>query len=158
MLYKTVGALMLLCSGLWCARLLNARAEAALRQAEGMLSLLRAVKLRIDCYAESLPRILAALPQQMLADCGCFGDCPPQNFEELLARCALLDGESVAILSEFSAGFGRGYREEQVRACGYAIAQMETRRDALLRSLPSEKKRNVTLCLTCSLGLAILLF
>ena len=70
MAYKIIGALNLFVSGLWGAHLLNMRVEAALRQAEGILSLLRTVKLRVDCYAEALPEILSPISPETLRDCG----------------------------------------------------------------------------------------
>ena len=158
MAYKIIGALILFLSGLWVARLLNARAMAAFCQSEGILSLLRTVKLRVDCYAEALPEILSSLSPKILHDCGYRGEDLPRDFDQLLAGCTVLDEESMSALREFASEFGRGYRDEQVRACAYSISRVETRREALARALPMEKKRNTTLCLALSLGAAILLF
>ena len=158
MAYKIIGALILFVSGLWGAHLLNMRAEAALRQAEGILSLLRTVKLRVDCYAEALPEILSSISPETLRDCGYRSEVVPRDLDQLLSGCAVLDEESVSALIEFASEFGRGYRDEQVRACSYTISRVEGRREALLGALPMEKKRNTTLCLALSLGMAILLF
>lgn len=156
--FKVIGALILCGSGLWGASLLNGRASAALRQAEGFSALLRTVKLRVDCYAQSLPEILAACEWRTLGDCGYRGEERPRDLEALLAGCAVYDAGSVSALREFAAEFGRGYREEQVRACAYTLSLLEERRVALASALPTEKKRNTTLCLAASLGAAILLF
>ncbi len=158
MAYKIIGALILFLSGLWGARLLNARAEAVLRQSEAILSLLRVVKLRVDCYAEALPEILSSISPEILRDCGYRADGAPRDFDQLLIGCAVLDEESVSALREFASEFGRGYRDEQVRACSYTISRVEARRETLAVALPMEKKRNITLCLTLGLGAAILLF
>lgn len=158
MAYKIVGALILFLSGLWGARLLNARAEAILRQSEGILSLLRTVKLRVDCYAEALPEILSSISSETLHNCGYRAEGVPRDFDQLLTGCTVWDEESVTALREFASEFGRGYRDEQVRACSYTISRVEGRREALACALPMEKKRNTTLCLALSLGMSILLF
>lgn len=154
---KGIGALILCGSGLWGARLLNRRAEAALRQATGFSALLRMMKLRVDCYAQALPEILASCEMPLLSECGYRSDVRPLTLEALLAACAVCDAASVAAMREFASEFGRGYREEQVRACAYTLDRLEARRASLETALPSEKKRNTTLCLSAALGIAILL-
>ena len=156
--YKAVGALILCGSGFWVSRLLNARLDAAVRQTNGFLVLLQTVKRQVDCYAQALPDILFACEEALLRDCGFCGTERPRDWEQLLLACRVYDGESVETVRRFAADFGKGYREEQLRACDYTLSLLESRRAHLTEALPAEKKRNTTLCLSASLGVAILLF
>lgn len=156
--FKLIGTFLLLVSGVWLSQLLNARAEAATRQAKGFLALIGTVKLRVDCFAESLPHIFSQADARILRDCGVEGEERPRDWESLLSRVPLDDAETVEAVRVFADAFGRGDREEQVRACEYTINLLEKRRLVLSEALPMEKKRNTTLCLCGALALALLLF
>ena len=156
-IYKALGTLLLACSGVMAATELNRVASAALRQNEGMMALLRTVRGQIECFSLPIGTILGTCEKEVLFSCGYGRDGAPRDLDELLAYTKVWDARSVAIVSQFALEFGRGYREDEVRACDYALSLLEERRAALAAELPVRKKRNATLTICASLALALLL-
>ncbi len=155
--FKIAGMLMLACSGLVVAYELNCRATAALRQNEAYMALIRTVRGQIECFARPISEILCSCEHEELEGCGYFYDKPPSDLLHLVAKSTVHDVSTVAIVSRFAEEFGRGYREDEVRACDYALSRLEERRASLAAELPSKKKRNTALCVCAALALALLL-
>ena len=112
--------------------------------------------MRIDCFSMPISEILSACDRRIYRDCGYFGDIPA-CISDLANGCKIRDGEAYAVFFDFASEFGRGYREEQIRACDYYSALLEERRKILAHSLPQRKKRNSTLILSGALAAAVLL-
>ena len=155
--FKIAGVLILACSGLGVSYELNRRASDALRQNEGMMALLRTVRGQIECFARPISEILGGCTEAELVACGYQKEELPTDLSELLVWCLPRDEATIAIVSRFAEEFGRGYREDEVRACDYALSLLEERRACLASELPAKKKRNVALCVCASLALALLL-
>ena len=156
-IFKLVGAGMLACSGIFMAYELNRHATAVLRQNEGMMALIRAIRGQIDCFARPISEILASCERQTLDACGYEDEEIPTDLLSLVERCRVYDAETRAIVLRFAGEFGRGYREDEVRACDYALALLEERRTAIAEALPDKKKRNTALAVCASLAVALLL-
>jgi len=155
-IYKLAGTALLVGSGLGSAFLLNRSMSACLSQVEGFLGLLRQIRVKVECFALPISPILAADPA-LLRQCGYEEQTPPKSLGALLNGCRIRDGETERLLSGFAAGFGRGYREEQLRQCEYYAARLEQRRQELLSVMPAKKRRNATLCVSGALAAVILL-
>ena len=156
-IFKAAGAALLVCSGIAVAAQMNRTAEAALRQNEGIMALLRAVRGQIECFSLPIGQILAACDRDLLLACGYTEEEKPRDLGEILSRMTVWDARTVSIFSQFAAEFGRGYREDEVRACDYALSLLEERRGVLAKDLPVKKKRNMTLSVCGALALALLL-
>ncbi len=153
--YKLMGAfLVVLSGGLW-GGYLNRAASLTLRQTEAWIRLLRYVKLRIDCFSQPAPEILARVDETLLRECGFLGEARPSRFSELLSLCEVKDGQTLTVLREFAEAFGKGYREEQIRECDYYIGLLESEREALASLLTGRKKLNTVLSLSGALALVI---
>ena len=155
--FKIAGALMLACSGAAFGAMLNRTVSAALRQNEAMMTLLRTVRGQIECFSLPIGQILEGCEREVFAACGYTEENTPHDLEEFISHVTAWDSRTVSIVSQFVAEFGRGYREDEVRACEYALSLLEERRCALAVELPVKKKRNMTLSVCASLALALLL-
>ena len=156
-LFKLMGATLLACSGLAVSHELNRRASAALKQNEATMSLLRAVRGQIECFARPIPEILAACEPSLLEECGYGGRDAPGDLLQLFLACQVYDAETLQIAVRFAEEFGRGYREDEVRACDYALSLLEERRARLAADIPTKKKRNTVLSVCAALAVALLL-
>ncbi len=157
MIYKIAGALILSLSGVLCAAHLNRRAEKRVREISGWISLLRYVKVQIECFSLPMGEILARCERELLSECGFFGEIAPKSFDGLLAASSLHDEETRSIVRGFCEEFGRGYREEQTRGCDYYLSMLEGRREFLMEKLPAQKKMNATLSVCAALAIVLLL-
>ncbi len=155
--FKIVGALLLACSGIAVGAECNRTASAALRQNEAMMALLRIVRGQIECFSMPIGEILGSCEPELMEGCGYTETDTPRDLGQMLSHAAVFDAHTVSIVSQFASEFGRGYREDEVRACDYALSLLEERRAVLAAELPIRKKRNMTLCVCASLALALLL-
>lgn len=153
---KLLGVLLLTGSGIGGAAFLCRRATVQLSQVEGLLSLIRTIRLQVECFAMPLSAILARCDERLLRQCGYRGSVPPTDFPTLLGGCQIADPSAAEIFGSFGEEFGRGYREEQAKGCEYALALLEERRVALSERLPVQKKLYSTLCVSGALALMIL--
>ncbi len=156
-LLKLTGAVLLTCSGIAASHVMNRKESEALRQNEGMMALLRTVRGQIECFARPIPEILSACERKELDACGYFGEDVPKDLLGVIGQCRRYDEESVEIVSRFAEEFGRGYREDEVRACDYTLSLLDQRREVLAKELPAKKKRNTVLSVCAALALALLL-
>ena len=155
--FKIAGASMLACSGVAVGVMLNRTASAALRQNEAMMALLRTGRGQVECFSLPIGQILAGCEREVIEACGDTEEDTPRDLEGLVSHVTVWDPRTVSIISQFGAEFGRGYREDEVRACEYAISLLEERRSTLALELPVKKKRNMTLSVCASLALVLLL-
>ena len=155
--YTVIGAIIVALCGLEGARRLNCSLQGEVTCADAYISLLRYVRGQIDCYALPIDEIFSHCGQELLVLCGWRDESPPLSFDELFLMCGARDKEVRSVLSEFSADFGRNYREEQLKRCDGCIEYLERSRDRLSSNLRQKKKLNLTLCLAASVALIILL-
>ena len=155
--YRLVGALLLGVSGVSGAYWLNRSSSAVLAQMEQWQTLLRYVKLQVDCFSLPASTILSRCDPALLRACGYERPGAPKSFEELLSGCYIRDAKAGEILRGFAAEFGKSYREEQLRGCEYYLTLLGQRRDAVAAQLPGKKKLNATLCVSGALAVVILL-
>ncbi len=154
--YRMAGAVILVFSGFAGAWMMNASATRTLSQTEAFISFLRFIRIQIECFSMPAAEIIARCERELLEDCGLSATEVPQSLEELFERCAVKDSETKEILKKFSASFGKGYREEQLRECDYYLALLCDRRQKLSDELPRKKKLNSTLCVSWALAVVIL--
>lgn len=147
--FKPLGLFFLLGSGLLAGVMLVAFEQKRYRQAEGFLSLLRHIRLQIDCFSLPVSRILSTLPPQIRETC----DIPANahDFPELLANTRLLlPAEACELLSSFAKELGSSYREEQLRLCDYYTARLVPYCERICQ----EHSRRVRLALILPIALA----
>ena len=124
------------------------------RQAEGFVTLVRNVRLQIDCFGTPVSGILGALDERIYAALGT--PCVPKDLNELLEKTLLLvDTEYVELLHDFAASLGTGFREEELRYCDSFLARLvplaqKTRADL-------EKRTRLALILPPALSAALIL-
>ena len=153
---RLLGVCLLVGSSVGGSIFLCTRATRRLSQVEGFLSLVRLIRLQVECFAMPLSTILARVDEKLLRQCGYGGRLPVEDLSALLDGCRIEDREAEEILRGFGEEFGRGYREEQVRGCEYTQSLLEERRLALAQRLPIQKKLYATLCLSGAIALVIL--
>lgn len=138
-------------------RALNCRDRAALDQVEALLELMKFTKIQIDCFSMSAPQIFSRYERENLFLCGYEVGEPPKSFEEFLSVVKIKNREAERIFSDFSKGFGMGYREEQLKECEYHIGLLEELKQRLRDELKDKQKLNTTLCVSGALAVIILL-
>ena len=157
--FKWIGAIILTAVGGYGAWLIGKRDSMEIDRVEAWIALLRLTKNRIDCFSLPVPEILARCETNLLRRLGWSADTPPADFRAL-AESDAADGltmEGRRIACGFSEEIGKGYRQEQLRACDYSIGLFSAERDRLLSQLPKKRKRDITLCMAAALGTVILL-
>ena len=117
--FKALGAIFLLASaglaGLWARRFFCLR----YKQALGFLTLLQHTRRQIDCFSLPIKQILASCDRELLCDLGARGEV--SDFAELIKGDLYLEEQICELLQRFCAELGKGYREDQLRACDYYI-------------------------------------
>lgn len=156
-LLRIAGAVLLVLSGAVAAYVINASDSASLSQTEGFISFIRLCRVQIDCFSLPMGEILRGCKKKVLSDCGYQRSEPPSDISGFVSGCRVSDPKAYKLFSDFSSEFGRGYRNEQLKACDYYISMLEEHRKKLDVSLPVKRKRNSALCVCASLALAILL-
>lgn len=125
-------------------------------QAEGFLTLLRTVRLDIDCFSMPVDRILRQCEPKLLSDCGAPGPAP--DMETLLRGARLcLPAEFCRLLWDFAARLGGSYREEQLRCCDYYLARLTPLCDRMRAELPKREKTALLLPVAMAALLALML-
>lgn len=152
--FKIFGAGVILACGIFAGILFAAYERRRVRQAEGFLSLLRLIRLQIDCFSMPVSRILTTCDRDVLDACGV--NAPPGDFKTLLLEARLYLSEEICrLLTDFAARLGGSYREEQLRCCDYYIARLAPYCDALRTEQP--KRERMALVLPPALSVALIL-
>ena len=164
MLYKWLGAGMLLLAGGYAAVSMNRLEQRRLAVLDGYIALIRYIKGQINCYAMPIGDILAAADPVLLRDClgeGARHRSPLSTVtlaSMIQAARLYLEPETERLLSNFSKELGHTFREEQVTRCDdYIIALGEERRK-LAENVPMRERINSVLALSTALGMTILLW
>ena len=135
MVYKIIGSLLLAGAGGYLAMMLSRYERRRLLVLDGYLSLIRCIKGQIDCFSMPLEDILAGIDPSVLSACR---------------------GER--LLSSFAGELGRTHRAEQVSRCDYYLSALGEERRRLADALPGRLRTGSTLCITCALAMAVLLW
>ena len=155
--FKLIGVTLVVVGGAASAYVMNTRVTSSLLQAEAMISFLRYVKLRVDCYAMPIDRILADCDKSIYERIGYADAKKPEDLSCLASRCISLNREIKAIMEKFALEFGKSYREDQVKLCDRYIDELTTLRSDISARLPMRKKLNSTLCISGAMAIVILL-
>lgn len=155
--YRIAGVVLLAFSGFSGAYMLNSVASVRYSQIESLISFLRFVRAQIECFAMPASEILSRCDERLLSDCGFSVSAREMNFEGLVGVLSISDKESREIIESFLRGFGKSYREEQIKECDYYIDLLCERRQRLLEDLPNKKRVNSALCISSALAAIILL-
>ena len=153
---KALGILLLLACGVLGGIFLAAFERAKCRQAEGMLDLIRHIRLQIDCFSLPVSRILATLPTQ-ISEMAAIPRAA-RDFGELLEGTSLLLPEEMCeLLTSFGRDLGGSYREDQLRCCDYYITRFAPHCERMRTELSRRTKLALLLPLALALSLALLL-
>ena len=151
---KSLGILLLLTCGVLGGIFLAAFERAKCRQAEGMLDLIRHIRLQIDCFGTPLSAILCSLDDKLYTALGAPRDCT--DLETLLIRTPLLlDRELCRLLRDFAASLGTGYRDEELRFCDYYLERLAPLAQKTRNEL--EQRIRLSLILPPALSAALIL-
>lgn len=154
--FRWLGVGVILCCGIFSGLFFAAFERRRLEQAEGFLSLLRLIRLQIDCFSAPVSRILAQCDKSVLAACGI--TTPQTDFKALLLDTKLyLSEEMCRLLTDFAGRLGGSYREEQLRCCEYYLARLAPYCDALRAELPKHERMALFLPPALSVALILLL-
>lgn len=129
MIYKLIGAAMLMALSISMAFQICTMESRRVRQTEALLLLLRYIKAQISCFRTPLSEMFAGFENEELEACGLLpllrdGCSFPDAFEKTRPRL-YLDSDETEMLSSFSREIGGGYREEQEECCAYYIRELE---------------------------------
>lgn len=155
--FKWVGALLLLGAGLGCGVLLVGFERRRCRQAEGFLSLVRHIRLQIDCFSMPVGRILKGCDGRILTDCGVESDSLPDLPTLLRGTRLYIPEEMCRLLWELGGRLGGSYREDQLRCCDYFLERLIPWCDRLRAELPKREKMMLLLPVAFAAMLVLLL-
>lgn len=152
--FKWLGIGIIFCCGILAGLFFAAFERQRLTQAEGFLSLLRHIRLQIDCFCTPISRILAECDGEMLLACGTRER--PEDLPTLLRGCRLyLSEEMCRLLGELGGRLGGSYKDEQLRCLDYYIARLVPYCDAQRADL--RKRERMALFLPPALSVALIL-
>ena len=117
--YTVIGSVIIAWCGIESAKRLNREIQRDIRIVDAYLSLLRYIRTQIDLYALPIGEIFEKCDKAMLFSCGWKGEELPKDFRELFLCGNIRDKMTKEIISEFCADFGRNYREEELKKCGF---------------------------------------
>ena len=155
--YRIAGAAALLFSAFFASYLLNSRMTKCARRLEGFINLLRFARAQIECYSLPVSEIFLRCDAKILADCGVPENSRPKSFVELLSQTGISDGVSRSAVESFADGFGKSYREEQLKGLDNTLNILVERKKILDAEFPKKKRVNTTLCISAALALIILM-
>ncbi|MBR6727373.1 MAG: hypothetical protein IKM08_04195 [Clostridia bacterium] len=155
--FRLLGVLLLLGVGVGLGVALAAYERRRCRQAEGFLELLRHIRMQIDCFSLSVPRILSRCDGRILTDCGV--ECEKlTDFVTLLRGTRLYVPEEFGrLLWDFAERLGGSYREDQLRCCDYFLERLIPQCDRLRNELPRRERMLLLLPIAFAAMLALLL-
>lgn len=163
MLYKWVGAGILLLMGGYASVTMNRLEQKRLDVLDSYISLLRYIKGQINCYAMPVSDILATADPMLLS--ACVGDERYREQGDTMSLSTMihaahlyLEPESERLLHNFSSELGHTYRAEQVTRCEDYIAALGEERRRLADATPMRLRLNSMLSFCAAFGLAILLW
>lgn len=163
MLYKWIGAGILLLMGGYASVTMNRMEQKRLEVLDSFISLLRYIKGQINCYAMPVSDILATADPMLLA--ACTGESRqdaslvPASLPAMIKDAHLyLEPESERLLYNFSAELGHTYRGEQVTRCEDYISALGEERRRLADITPARLRMNSMLSFCAAFGMAILLW
>ena len=155
--FKYIGIVLLLCCGVLSGIAFAAFERRRCRQAEGFVSLLRHIRLQIDCFSIPVAQILAACDKRIMTDCGTEARTLP-DFNALLYGTRLYVPEEMCrLLADCGAQLGSSYREEQLRCCDYFLERLIPCCDRLRTELPKRERMALILPMAISAMLVLLL-
>ena len=157
LIFKWLGVGTILFCGVLAGVCFAAFERKKLAQAEGFLSLLRFIRVQIECFSMPVTQILSECDRGVLLACGT--ERVPADLTGLLGDVRLyLPEEMCGLLAELSARLGAGYREEQLRCMDYYIARLSPYCDALRADLLKRERMALLLPLTLCAALILLLW
>ena len=156
-LFTLAGATIVALCGIEGAARLGRAAQRDIERVDAYITLLRYIRMQIDCFARPISEILTRCEGELLTSCGVPEGERVSDILTLFSFCEVSDKEARGIISDFCADFGRNYLGEQLKRCDFSIGVLEERRAALMEELPKKKKLSATLCVSAALAIIILL-
>ena len=163
MLYKWMGAGILMLAGGYATLAMNRMEKRRLTVLDGYVALLRYIKGQINCFAMPVADILATADPDILSACQgkkvMDHTAEAKTVSELIQASRLfLEPETERLLQNFSAELGHTFREEQVMRCEDYIQALGEERRKLAEATPTRIRINSILALCTTLGITILLW
>lgn len=166
MLYKLLGAGLILLVGGYASLAMNRMERRRLEVLDAYISLLRYIKGQINCYAMPVREILAAADPSLLWVCLGEGfrrlpteEPSVQSLSDMIGAARLyMEPETERLLNNFSSELGHTFRAEQVTRCDDYIQALGEERRKLAEAAPMRVRVNSALSLCTALGLVILLW
>ena len=155
-MFKLVGILLIFVSAIRAATEVTLYEKRKLKQISGFISLLKHIRLQIDCYCIPILEILDQCPRDIFDACEI--SYRKDSFDNLLSECTILSGEPIRlILESFASELGKSYKEEQVRGCNHYIDALLLEKNKLSETLPSKIRVIYTLFIGGAAALALLI-
>lgn len=153
---KIIGGIIVMFGGYMIYRIMNRAEKKKLEQLDGIIALLRFIRLQIDCYLIPVREILRRCDKKILEKCGASGES--EDFASLVMTLdPMPDKEIMGILRSYSGELGSSYRDEQLRSCDRYISMLTKYRDELAEEAKKKQKSSLAVCLCASAGLIILI-
>lgn len=157
MLYKGIGALLLVATSLVIASLLVLSEKKHIRQIAAFVTLIRFIGARIEAFDAPLPDILPDVEAAVLRDCGVRSGVQVTELKEIPGACEmLLDEKEKRLVGLFFRDLGRQYRDDQIRSCAYYAGELEACYAARNAAYPQKRTMIYTLCVCAALAVVLL--
>lgn len=156
MLTKVIGSFLWLLSGFFLSVEINKYNKKKLTQAEAFISLIKNIRLKIECYAMPIPDILARCDDRIIAECG--GESASRSSLKCFYEGIRLsiDGRGKKAVHDFCMTVGSGYKENEIKVCDTYIRELTDYKSELSEKLPGAEKLCTTVCV-CGFGMLLLI-
>ncbi len=156
-MYKLVGAVILLAVSLVSAALIMKKEKKHTDQLGGFCSLLEHIYKQIEAFNIPLPDILKNLDARTFKLCGIDVEGGIDEGFFLNQGGSFLRAKEKKLISDFYAGLGRCYRDEQLKSCKYYLDELSNILLEAEKEYPKKRKLTYTLCVCTALGIIILI-
>ena len=157
--YKIVGSVSIIVAALIMYLEMQKYENLKIKQINAFILLVEYIKSQIECFLLPIDTIIQSCNDDLISACGINADHrKAKTLDELLASARFYcDNECADIIKQFSADFGQGYIQEQLRSCDYYRSELIKQRDKLKEKGKKENKLRLAICLSASFSLILLL-
>lgn len=161
LIVKTAGSVTLVIAAIYYGTVMICEERSKLITADAICEMMQYVRDNIEHFMKPLPDILASYRNDTLEKIGFLGDVRENGMkyaqlDRYFGKNAV-DGEVFAVLSDFCGKIGEGYRNDEIRRCDYAIAQIEKRTAKMKDDFSSKAKIYRTLPPLFALSILLIL-
>ena len=157
-MYKALGIILVISSGLITSRKILAESKKDLSKINALIELVSNFMIKIESLCIPIPEILTDIAPEILIKCGYDPAELPKDSEGLLEKCSFkYDKQLYGMYSAFLKSLGKGYKNEEIAKCRIFCEEIKALSQKKADEYRNKRKTVPALCISFSLGTVILL-